>query len=83
MYKCPFKDKKQDIKNKVKTVLKTSVCPPDWGSIMFDIERPAVEAIFSPATAAAENIIFKSNPTDRPIPISDKISMNKLKPCIF
>ena len=51
--KCPSKDKKQEIKNNVKTVLRTNVWPPDCGSIILDIESPAVEAIFSPATAAA------------------------------
>ena len=81
--KCPSKDKKHEIRNNIKTELKTSVWPPDCGSIILDIESPAVEAIFSPATAAAENIIFKINPTDNPMPISDRISMNKLKPCIF
>ena len=81
--KCPSKDKKHEIKNNINTVLRTNVCPPDCGSIILDIESPAVEAIFSPATAAAENIIFKINPTDKPIPISDKISMNRLKPSIF
>ncbi len=80
---CLKFSKKQDIRNNVKTVLKTSVCPPDWGSIMLDIERPAVDAIFSPATAAAEKSIFKINPTESPIPISDNISINKLKPSIF
>ena len=81
--KCPSSDKKQEIKNRVKTVLRTKVWPPDCGSIILDIESPAVDAIFSPATAAAENIIFKINPTDKPIPISDKISINKLKPSMF
>ena len=52
-------DKKQDIRNKNRTLLNTKVCPPDWGSIILDIERPAVEAIFSPATDAAENRIVK------------------------
>ena len=50
---------------------------------MLDIDSPAVDAIFSPATAAAEKIIFKINPTESPIPISDKISINKLNPCSF
>ena len=50
---------------------------------MLDIDSPAVDAIFSPATAAAEKIILKINPTESPIPISDNISKNKLKPCIF
>ena len=80
MYKWPSNDKKQDIRNKVRTVLNTSVCPPDWGSIILDIDKPAVEAIFSPATAAAENMIVKISPTDKPIPISDNIIINKLKP---
>ena len=44
---------------------------------MLDIDSPAVDAIFSPATAAAEKIIFKIKPTESPIPISDKISKNK------
>ena len=80
MNKWPSRDKKHEIKNNINTVLKTSVCPPDWGSIILDIDNPAVEAIFSPATAAAENMIVKISPTDKPIPISDNIIINKLKP---
>ena len=82
MYRCPSNDKKQDIKNKDKIELKTSVCDPDCGSTMLDIESPAVEAIFSPARVAEAKSIFKINPTDNPIPISDKINNNKLNPSI-
>ena len=70
------------MRNNDNTELKTSVWPPDWGSIILDIERPAVEAIFSPATAADENNIFNIKPTDTPIPISEKISTNKLNASI-
>tara|TARA_A100001015_G_scaffold277108_1_gene335975 strand:+ start:491 stop:901 length:411 start_codon:yes stop_codon:yes gene_type:complete len=82
MNKCPSSDKKHEIKNNINTVLKTSVCPPDCGSIILDIDNPAVDAIFSPATAAAENIMVKISPTDKPIPISDNIMINKLNPGI-
>ena len=63
---------------------------PAWGrSIIPRLEglesklTKAMKAAKASATAAAENIIFKINPTDKPIPISDKISMNRLKPSIF
>lgn len=82
MNKWPSRDKKHEIKNNINTVLKTSVCPPDCGSIILDIDKPAVEAIFSPATAAAENIMVKISPTDNPIPISDNIMINRLNPGI-
>ena len=41
---------------------------------MLDIDSPAVDAIFSPATAAAEKSIFKISPTESPIPISNDFS---------
>ena len=50
---------------------------------MLDIDNPAVDAIFSPATAAAEKSVFKINPTESPMPISDNKSINKLKLPIF
>ena len=42
---------------------------------MFAIDRPAVDAIFSPVTEATENKILKTKPTDTPIPISLKIKI--------
>jgi hypothetical protein len=46
------------------------------------IDRPAVDAIFSPLTEAAENKIFKMKPIDKPKPISAKIIINILKTLI-
>ena len=42
------------------------------------IDKPAVDAIFSPLTEAAEKRMFKINPTDKPKPISAKIIMKIL-----
>ena len=67
------------IRNKDKTVLITKVWPPDWGSIILAMDRPAVDAIFSPLTEAAENNIFIIKPIDKPKPISAKIIINILK----
>ena len=64
------------IRNKDKTVLITKVWPPDCGSTILAIDNPAVDAIFSPLTEAAEKRIFKIKPTDKPKPISARIIIN-------
>ena len=46
---------------------------------MFAIDKPAVEAIFSPATDATEKSILKRNPTESPMPISERIITINLK----
>ena len=70
------------IRNKDKTVLITKVWPPDCGSTILAIDNPAVDAIFSPLTEAAEKRIFKIKPTDKPKPISARIIINILKTLI-
>ena len=71
--KWPSNERKMLIKNNVRTVLITNVCPPDWGSIILAIERPAVDAIFSALTDAAEKRMLSNKPTESPKPISESI----------
>ena len=68
--KCPSNDINIANRNNCKIWDITGEDEPDVGSTAVAIASPEEDAIFSPASAAAEKKIVRINPADTPIIIS-------------